>query len=130
MPETSIKQHLLSNLPSKLTCILIASRKPKDVRLGGGSLDFAANNEAAMKTFVFETTIDALVRVRAADEDSARKVIPTVLGAPGTADIRIANESIGVGLGIQAVIDDVKFNAAPDMVLLEVNSERVKRRRR
>ena len=77
-----------------------------------------------MKTFVFETTIDALVRVRAADEDSARKVIPTVLGAPGTADIRIANESIGVGLGIQAVID------APDMVLLEVNSERVKRRRR
>ena len=28
----------------------------------GGSLDFAANNEAAMKTFVFETTIDALVR--------------------------------------------------------------------
>lgn len=129
MPETSIKQHLLSNLPSKLTCILIASRKPKDVRLGG-SLDFAANNEAAMKTFVFETTIDALVRVRAADEDSARKVIPTVLGAPGTADIRIANESIGVGLGIQAVIDDVKFDAAPDMVLLEVNSERVKRRRR
>src|SRR6185436_2610687 len=42
MPETSIKQHLLSNLPSRLTCILIASRKPKDVRLGG-SLDFAAN---------------------------------------------------------------------------------------
>ena len=69
-----------------------------------------------MKTFVFETTIDALVRVRAADEDSARKVIPTVLGAPGTADIRIANETIGVGLGIQTVI--------------EVNSERVKRRRR
>ena len=68
-----------------------------------------------MKTFVFETTIDALVRVRAADEDSARKVIPTVLGAPGTADIRLANESIGVGLGIEAVIDDVKFNAAPDM---------------
>ena len=96
----------------------------------GGSLGFAANNEAAMKTFVFETTIDALVRVRASDEDSARKVIPTVLGAPGTADIRIANESIGVGLGIQAVIDDVKFNAAPDMVLIEVNRERVKRRHR
>ena len=96
----------------------------------GGSLDFAANNEAAMKTFVFETTIDALVRVRAADEDSARKVIPTVLGAPGTADLRLANECIGAGLGIQAVIDDVKFNAAPDMVLIEVNRERVKRRHR
>ena len=83
-----------------------------------------------MKTFVFETTIDALVRVRASDEDSARKVIPTVLGAPGTADIRIANENVGIGLGIQAVIDEVKFNAAPGLTLLEVNGERVKRPRR
>ena len=82
-----------------------------------------------MKTFVFETTIDALVRVRASDEDSARKVIPTVLGAPGTADIRIANENVGIGLGIQAVIDEVKFNAAPGLTLLEVNGERVKRPR-
>ena len=83
-----------------------------------------------MKTFSFKTTIEAVVRVLAADEDSARKLVPTVLGAPGTADIRIANETIGVGLGIQAVIDDVKFNAAPDMVLIEVNRERVKRRHR
>jgi len=83
-----------------------------------------------MKNFVFETTIDALVRVRASDEDSARKVIPTVLGAPGTADIRIANENVGIGLGIQAVIDEVKFNAAPGLTLLEVNGERVKRPRR
>jgi hypothetical protein len=83
-----------------------------------------------MKTFVFETTIDAVVRVLAADEDSARKVVPTVLGAPGTTDVRIANENVGVALGIQAVIDDVKFNAAPGLTLLEVNGERVKRPRR
>jgi hypothetical protein len=84
----------------------------------------------AMKTFAFETTIEAVVRVLAADEDSARKVIPTVLGAPGTADVRIANENVSVGLGIQAVIDEVEFNAAPGLTLLEVNGERVKRAKR
>ena len=83
-----------------------------------------------MKTFTFEATIEAVVRVLAADENSARKVVPTVLGAPGTADIRIANENVAAGLGIQTVIDGVKFNAAPSLTLLEVNGERVKRRRR
>jgi hypothetical protein len=83
-----------------------------------------------MRTFAFETTIDAVVRVQAADEDSARKAVPTVLAAPGIADIRIANENVIPGLGIDAVIDDVNFNAAADPVLLEVNGERVKRRRR
>ena len=82
-----------------------------------------------MKTFAFETTIVVVVRVHAADEDSARKVAPTVLGAPGTADIRIANENASAGLGIDAVIEDVEFNVAPDLDLVEVNGERLKRRR-
>jgi hypothetical protein len=70
---------------------------------------------AAMKTFAFETTIDAVVRVQAADEDSARKAVLTVLvAAPGIADIRIANENVIAGLGIDAVIDDVNFNSASD----------------
>ncbi len=81
-----------------------------------------------MRTFAFKTTIDAVVRVPAADEDSARKAVPTVLAAPDIADIRIANEN-ATGLGIDAVIDDVNFNSASDLVLLEVNGERVKRRR-
>ena len=85
---------------------------------------------AATKTFAFETTIDAVVRVQAADEDSARKAVPTVLAAPGIADIRIANENVIAGLGIDAAIDDVNFNSASDLVLLEVNGERVKRCRR
>ena len=85
---------------------------------------------AAMRTFAFETTIDAVVRVQAADEDSARKAVPTVLAAPGIADIRIVNENVIAGLGIDAVIDDVNFNSASDLVLLEVNGERVKHRRR
>ena len=33
------------------------------------------------------------------------------------------------GFGIDAVINDVNFNFASDLVLLEVNGERVKRRR-
>ena len=82
-----------------------------------------------MRTFAFETTIDAVVRVQAADEDSARKAVPTVLAAPDIADLRIANEN-ATGLGIDAVIDDVNFNSASDLVLLEVNGERVERRRR
>ena len=83
-----------------------------------------------MRTFAFKTTIDAVVRAQAADEDSARKAVPIVLAAPGIADIRIANENVIAGLGIDAVIDDVNFNSASDLVLLEVNGERVKRRRR
>jgi hypothetical protein len=83
-----------------------------------------------MKTFLFETTIDAVVRVLAADEDSARKVVPTVLGAPGTTEIRIANENAHVGLGINAVIENVEFTATPGLTLLGVVGERVKRRRR
>ena len=83
-----------------------------------------------MRTFAFGTTIDAVVRVQAADEDSARKAVPTVLAAPGIADIRIVNENVIAGLGIDAVIDDVNFDSASDLVLLEVNGERVKRRRR
>jgi hypothetical protein len=84
----------------------------------------------AMKIFAFGTTIHAVVRVHAADEDSARKAVLTVLGAPSTTDIKIANENASAGLGIDAVIEDVEFNVAPDFVLVEVNGERVKRSRR
>jgi hypothetical protein len=65
-----------------------------------------------MKTFAFGITIDAVVRVQAVDEENARTVVPTVLGAPSMAEIRMANENTS-GLGIDAVIEDVEFNAAP-----------------
>ena len=45
-----------------------------------------------MKDFAFKVNLVAVVRVRSDDESIARKVVPTVLGAPGTADIRLANE--------------------------------------
>jgi hypothetical protein len=83
-----------------------------------------------MRNFAFKVDLVAVVRVRAADEDSARKAAPQVLGAPSTADIRIVNDNLNLGLGIAAVIEDVEFNVAPDFDLVEVNGERVKRRRR
>jgi hypothetical protein len=64
-----------------------------------------------MKTFAFKTTIDAVVRVHAADEDSARKVVPTVLGAPGTTEIALANEA-NTATGQDARVTDVGFSIA------------------
>ena len=46
--------------------------------------------------FAFKVNIVAVVRVRAAEENAARKVVPTVLGAPSTAEIGLANENNAV----------------------------------
>jgi len=66
-----------------------------------------------MKDFAFKVYLVALVRVRAADESVARKVVPTVLGAPGTVEVRLANENnaaINSGTGRHATITDVDFS--------------------
>ena len=47
----------------------------------------------AVKDFIFKVNLVAVVRVRAADENIARQVVPTVLGAPGNAEIRLANQN-------------------------------------
>ena len=47
-----------------------------------------------MKDFAFKVNLVAVVRVRADDESMARKVVPSVVGAPGPADIRLTNENI------------------------------------
>jgi hypothetical protein len=46
-----------------------------------------------MEDFTFKVNLVAVVRVRAGDESVARKTVPTVLGAPGIAEIRLANEN-------------------------------------
>ena len=63
----------------------------------------------AMKDFAFKVNLVAVVRVRADDESVARKVVPTVLGAPGTADIRLANEN-NAAKGHHATVTDVDFS--------------------
>jgi hypothetical protein len=49
-----------------------------------------------MKEFAFEVGLIARVRVRAADEASARRAVPSVVGAPGSAEIALANQGIDV----------------------------------
>jgi len=62
-----------------------------------------------MKDFAFKVNLVALVRVRAADESVARKIVPAVLGAPGTVEIRLANENRGA-VGRASTVTDVDFS--------------------
>jgi hypothetical protein len=69
--------------------------------LGCGSL--------SMEDFTFKVDLVAVVRVRAGDDSVARKIVPTVLGAPGTAEIRLANEK-NAAKGHHATVTDVDFS--------------------
>ena len=62
-----------------------------------------------MKDFGFKVNLVAVVRVRADDESIARKVVPTVVGAPDPADIRLANEN-NAAKGHHATVTDVDFS--------------------
>ena len=62
-----------------------------------------------MKDFAFKVDLVAVARVRADDESVARKIVPTVLGAPGTAEIRLANEN-NAATGCYAAVTDVDFS--------------------
>jgi hypothetical protein len=62
-----------------------------------------------MEDFVFKVNLTAVVRVHAADENVARQVVPTVLGAPGTVEIGLANQN-NAATGFDARITDVDFS--------------------
>jgi hypothetical protein len=66
-----------------------------------------------MNEYVFEVKLRAVVRVRAEDEETARKVIPTVLGAPGTLEINLANQN-NVAVGRDATVTEVDFMQESD----------------
>jgi hypothetical protein len=61
-----------------------------------------------MEAFTFKVKLVAVVRVSAGDERVARMIVPTVLGAPGTAEIRLANENYAA-TGRHATVTDVDF---------------------
>jgi hypothetical protein len=63
----------------------------------------------AMKDFAFKVNLVAVVRVRADDESVARKVVPTVLRAPGTVEIGLANEN-NAATAHHATVTDVDFS--------------------
>jgi hypothetical protein len=62
-----------------------------------------------VKDFIFKVNLVAVVRVRAGDESVARKVVHTVLGAPGTVEIGLANEN-NAATGLHATITDIDFS--------------------
>ena len=70
-----------------------------------------------MSDFAFTVNIVAVVRVRAADESVARRVVPTVLGAPGTVEIRLANEGNAV-LAHPTTITNVDFSVEEGSIKL------------
>jgi hypothetical protein len=63
----------------------------------------------AVKDFIFQVNLVAVVRVRAADENIARQVVPTVLGAPGNAEIGMANQN-NAATGYDARVTGVDFS--------------------
>jgi hypothetical protein len=84
---------------------------------------------ATLQEYSFQVSLVAVVRVRAADETLARKVVPSVLGSPGTAEIRLVNESNN-SLGLKATVTVVDFFAKSEStVLLESKDKKIRRRR-
>jgi hypothetical protein len=63
-----------------------------------------------MTDFEFKVNLVAVVRVRAADETVARQVVPTVLGAPGTVEIGLANQNNVLVTGHDATVTSVDFS--------------------
>ena len=66
-----------------------------------------------MRDFEFKVALVAIVRVRAADESVARQVVPTVLVAPSTAEIGLANHNNVRATGREAIVTGVDFSIGP-----------------
>ena len=70
--------------------------------------------------YVFEVRVAGTVRVRAADEIEARKVVPAVLLLPGPDEVRTANDA-NAKLGWSATITSVNFRVKGDIITLVRN---------
>ena len=68
------------------------------------------------------------MRVRAADETEARRVVPSVLFSPGPDEFRVANDN-NAGMGWDATITAVDYyRVKGNPVLSTIGGKRVKRR--
>ena len=74
-----------------------------------GAAGIGCTARGVMSEFTFKVNLVAVVRVRAADESVARQVVSTILGAPGTVEIGLANEN-NAAVGNHATITDVDFS--------------------
>jgi hypothetical protein len=79
--------------------------------------------------YVFEVQVAGIVRVRAADEIEARKVVPAVLLLPGPDEVRMANDA-NSKLGWDATITSVDFRVRGGLTLASIDRKRVKGRQR
>ena len=70
--------------------------------------DLPHSGNPIMNEYSFEVGVRAVVRVQASDPDTARKVVETVLGAPGSQEIELANRN-NQGLGRDATVTAVDF---------------------
>jgi hypothetical protein len=70
-----------------------------------------------MADFSFEAKLVTVVRVRAAVENVARAVVPTVLRAPGTVELRLANEGNAV-IFKDAIVTNVDFSVEEGSIKL------------
>jgi hypothetical protein len=75
--------------------------------------------------YAFKVKLVAVVRVRAANETVARRVLPSVLSSPGTVDIMVANEN-NAALGVDALVTDVDFAIEESAALFEVDGTIIK----
>ena len=80
-----------------------------------------------MPNYVFEIKVAGTVRVRAADEMEARKVVPAVLVLPGPDEVRMANDA-NAAMGWEATITSVNFRVRGGVTLVGREGKRIKRR--
>ena len=79
-----------------------------------------------MNEYHFEVGMRAVVRVQASNPDVARKVVDTVLGAPGTREIELANQN-NHGAGRDATVTTVDFvQRAPAKLIADERRRRSK----
>jgi hypothetical protein len=78
---------------------------------------------------VFEVRVAGTVRVRAADEREARKVVPAVLLLPGPDEVRMANDS-NARIGWDGTITSVNFHVKGGLTLVSKDGKRIKQQRR
>jgi hypothetical protein len=74
-----------------------------------------------MPQYVYEVKLRAVVRVRAADEEVAGKVVPTVVGPPDRVEIELANQN-NAAIGRAATVTDVHFFQENEAELLKSNT--------
>jgi hypothetical protein len=77
--------------------------------------------------YSFEVTLRAVVRVSAENEAEAIKVVPSVLGAPGSLEIELANQANAAISGTSSKVTNVEFRqqTRPKRVATKMLTERV-----